>query len=89
MMSGVALALLVSLASASASASAEEESNIIHGFCMAAFDAAMANAGLTAPDGMGTFTCDCFLEQVSQDADLNEAREACKTEASQRFPLNS
>ena len=87
MMSGVALALLVSLASASASA--EEESNIIHGFCMAASDAAMANAGMTAPDGMGTFTCDCFLEQVSQDADLNEAREACKAEASQRFPLSS
>ena len=87
MISGVALALLVSLASAPASA--EEESNIIHSFCMAAFDAAMANAGLAAPAGMGTFTCDCFLEQVSQDADLNEAREACKTEASQRVPLNS
>lgn len=56
---------------------------------MAAFEAAMANAGLTPPEGMGTFTCDCFLEQVSQGADLNEARETCKTEAAQRFPLDS
>ena len=87
MIAGIALALLVSFASVPASA--EEESNTIRRFCMAAFEAAMANAGLTPPEGMGTFTCDCFLEQVSQGADLNEARETCKTEAAQRFPLDS
>jgi hypothetical protein len=82
---GFALALLFSLAAAPA----EAEENIILRFCMAAFEAAMANAGLPPPEGMGTFTCDCFLEQVSQGADLNEARETCKTEAAQRFPLDS
>ena len=87
MIAGIALALLVSFASAPASA--DEESNTIRRFCMAAFEAAMANAGLTPPEGMGTFTCACFLEQVSQGADLNEARETCKTEAAQRFPLDS
>ena len=82
-----AVVLAVSVAVATAPAAAEE--NTIRRFCMAAFEAAMANAGLTPPEGMGTFTCDCFLEQVSQGADLNEARETCKTEAAQRFPLDS
>jgi|TARA_X000000950_G_scaffold258415_1_gene325852 hypothetical protein len=84
---GIALALLVSFASAPASA--DEESNTIRRFCMAAFEAAMANAGLAAPEGMGTFTCDCFLDQVSKGEGLNEARETCKTEAAQRFPVDS
>lgn len=87
MISGFALALLISLTSVPASA--EEESNTIRRFCMAAFAAAMANAGLTPPEGMGTFTCDCFLDQVSKGEGLNEAREACKTEAAQRFPVDS
>ncbi len=87
MIAGIALALLVSFASVPASA--EEESNTIRRFCMAAFEAAMVNAGLTPPEGMGTFTCDCFLDQVSQGAALNEARETCKTEAAQRFPVDS
>jgi len=46
--SGFAFALLVSFASVPASA--EEESNTIRRFCMAAFEAAMANAGLTASE---------------------------------------
>ena len=87
MISGFVTAFLVFLTSAPALA--EEAPNIIRGFCLAAFDAAMANAGLMAPDGMGTFSCDCFIEQVSQGAGLNEAREACKTKAAQRFSLDS
>ena len=87
MISGFAFALLISLASVPASA--EQESNTIRRFCMAAFAAAMANAGLTPPEGMGTFTCDCFLDQVSKGEGLNEARETCKTEAAQRFPVDS
>ena len=87
MIAGIALALLVSFASVPASA--EEESNTIRRFCMAAFAAAMANAGLTPSEGMGTFTCDCFLDQVSQGEGLNKARETCKTEAAQRFPVDS
>ena len=87
MIAGIALALLVSFASVPASA--EEESNTIRRFCMAAFAAAIANDGLTPPEGMGTFTCDCFLDQVSKGEGLNEARETCETEAAQRFPVDS
>ena len=85
MIASVVLAAIFSVATAPAAA----EENTILRFCMAAFEAAMANAGLTPPEGMGTFTCACFLQQVSQGADLNEAREACKTKAAQRFPLDS
>ena len=87
MISGVALALLVSMASAPTLT--DEDPSMIRGFCLAAFEAAMANAGLSAPEGMARFTCDCFIEQVFQGAALNEARETCTTEAAQRFPLES
>ena len=85
MIAAVVLALIVSVATAPAAAN----ENTIRRFCMAAFEAAMANAGLTPPEGMGTFTCDCFLEQLFPGADLTEARDTCKTEAAQRFPLDS
>ena len=85
MIAAVVLAVIVSVATAPAAA----EENTILRFCMAAFEAAMANAGLAAPEGMGTFTCDCFLDQVSKGEGQNEARETCKTEAAQRFPLDS
>ena len=85
MIAAVVLAVIFMVATAPAAA----EENTIRRFCRAAFEAAMANAGLTPPEGMGRFTCDCFLEQVSQGADLNEARKTCKTEAAQRFPLDS
>lgn len=63
------------------------ESNTIRSFCLAAFEAAMAQAGKTPPEGMGPFTCDCFFKQLEQGAGLNEARETCKAEAAQRYPL--
>ena len=85
MIAAVVLALIFSVATSPAAA----EENTIRRFCRAAFEAAMANAGLAPPEGMGTFTCDCFLEQMSQGADLNEARGTCKREAAQRFPLDS
>ena len=85
MIASVVLAAIFSVATAPAAA----EENTILRFCMAAFEAAMANAGLTPPEGMGTFTCACFLQQGSQGAELTEAREACKTKAAQRFPLDS
>ena len=85
MIAAVVLAVIVTVATAPAAA----EENTIRRFCMAAFEAAMANAGLAAPEGMGTFTCDCFLDQVSKGEGLNEARETCKTEAAQRFPVDS
>ena len=85
MIAAAVLAVIVSVATAPAAA----EENPIRRFCMAAFEAAMANAGLTPPEGMGTFTCDCFLDQESKGEGLNEARETCKTEAAQRFPVDS
>jgi len=82
-MVGLVLVLLVGL-SPLAQAS---ESNIIRSFCLAAFEAAMAQAGKTPPQGMGPFTCDCFLKQVQQGAGINQARETCKAEAAKQFPL--
>ena len=61
-MVGLVVGLLVGL-SPLAQAS---ESNTIRSFCLAAFDAAMAQAGKTPPEGMGPFTCDCFLKQAGR-----------------------
>jgi len=82
-MVGLVLGLLVGL-SPGAQAS---ESNTIRSFCLAAFEAAMSQAGKTPPEGMGPFTCDCFLKQVEQGAGINQARDTCKAEAAEQFSL--
>ena len=82
-MLGLVVGLLVGLSPASRAS----ESNTIRSFCLAAFEAAMAQAGKTPPEGLGPSTCDCFLEQVEQGAGINQARDTCQAEAAARFPL--
>ena len=37
---------------------------MIRSFCLVAFNAAMENAGKTPPDGMGDYTCSCFMDRL-------------------------
>lgn len=55
--------------------------------CLAGFNAAMEAARKTPPPGMGEFTCACFLEQVQNNAGINQARETCKARAAARYTV--
>lgn len=66
-------------------ASAEDDGAMIKRFCLAAFDAAMKQAGETPPAGMGESTCDCFIEQVNLGAGLDAAKQTCTAEAVKAF----
>ena len=66
-------------------ASAQEDETMIKHFCLAAFDAAIKQAGKTPPDGMGGSTCDCFIQQVNQGAGLDAAKQTCTAEAVKEF----
>jgi hypothetical protein len=55
--------------------------------CMAAFDSAMADAGMTPPQGMGDFTCRCFIKQVEQGSGLDSAQQTCKQAAVKKYPI--
>jgi len=60
---------------------------LIRTMCMAAFDSAMADAGKTPPQGMGDFTCRCFIQQVDNGAGIDSAKDICKQEAVKKFPM--
>jgi len=51
------------------------------------FKAAMADAGKTPPEGMGQFTCKCFLDQVNAGASIGTAQSVCKVKAAAHYNL--
>ena len=58
-----------------------QDKNLLKSFCLAAFKAAMSQAGETPPSGMGEETCNCFLDEVAGGAGIDTARETCKGRA--------
>ena len=62
----------------SAAPVSSQDNNLLKSFCLAAFKAAMAQAGETPPPGMGEETCNCYLDEVGGGAGSDEARETCK-----------
>ena len=80
----LALTLLLSAAPESSSS---PDNGMIRSFCLVAFNAAMENAGKTPPDGMGDYTCSCFMDSLTGGAGIEEARAQCTEEAARRFPV--
>ena len=62
-----------------------QDNNLLKRFCLAAFKAAMAQAGETPPPGMGEETCNCFLDEVGGGAGIDTARETCKGRAAATY----
>lgn len=62
-----------------------QDDNLLKSFCLAAFKAAMAQAGETPPPGMGEETCRCFLDEVGGGAGIDTAREMCKRRAAVNY----
>ena len=62
-----------------------QDKNLLKSFCLAAFKAAMAQAGETLPLGMGEETCNCFLVEVGGGAGIDTARETCKDRAAATY----
>jgi hypothetical protein len=62
-----------------------QDNNLLKSFCLAAFKAAMAQAGETPPPGMGEETCNCFLDEVGGGAGIDTAREICKGRAAATY----
>ena len=58
-----------------------QDNNLLKSFCLAAFKAAMSQAGETPPSGMGEETCNCFLDEVVGGAGIDTARKTCKDRA--------
>ena len=62
-----------------------QDNNLLKSFCLAAFKAAMAQAGETPPPGMGEETCSCFLDEVDGGPGIDAARETCKRRAAETY----
>lgn len=66
-----------------------QDDNLLKSFCLAAFKAAMAQAGETPPPGMGEETCSCFLDEVAGGAGIDTARDTCKQRAAAAYKPES
>ena len=73
----------------SAAPVSSQDNNLLKSFCLAAFKAAMAQAGETPPSGMGEETCNCFLDEVGGGAGIDTARETCKDRAAEQYKPES
>ena len=62
-----------------------QDNNLLKSFCLAAFNAAMAQAGETPPSGMGEETCNCYLDEVGGGAGIDTAREICKVRSAATY----
>ena len=63
------------------------DNGMIRSFCLVVFNAAIERAGKTPPDGMGDFTCNCFMDRLTGGEGIEESRAQCTEEAAQRFPV--
>ncbi len=89
----MALATLIPVSGPAGSMEAE---NKITQLCLAGFKTAMTQAGKVPPEGMGDFTCACFLKEMSKGnsiqwqsllSTIESAQETCKQRAAERFKL--
>ena len=73
-----------------------EAENKITQLCLAGFNTAMTQAGKVPPEGMGAFTCDCFLKEMNKGksiqwqsllSTIESAQETCKQLAAERFKI--
>ncbi len=68
-------------------ANASDDSEEIKKFCMLSVSAAMSQAGLTLPEGMGDFTCSCFTKEMNGKgiASIMQAQKFCKERANEKY----
>ena len=89
----MAFTMLIPVHAIAGSTEAEDQ---ITELCLAGFKAAMAQAGKIPPDGMGRFTCECFLTEVNRGKSIQwpkllgtieSAQKTCKQRAAERFEI--
>ena len=52
---------------------------------MAGFNTAMSQAGMTPPEGMGEFTCTCFMREMKSIALIQHAQKVCEKLAADQY----
>ncbi|MCP9827390.1 MULTISPECIES: hypothetical protein [unclassified Synechococcus] len=69
------------------SASASTRNDSVTRFCLAGFQAAFQAARKVPPDGMGAYTCNCFVEQVNKGSSIQGATDICRQLATTKYRL--
>lgn len=65
------------------------DTGMVMRLCLAGFEAAMQSSGKTPPVGMGSFTCNCFVERVQAGVSINDAQSECRIQAASRYKMGS
>tara|TARA_Y100001968_G_C19070262_1_gene578014 strand:+ start:108 stop:410 length:303 start_codon:yes stop_codon:yes gene_type:complete len=66
---------------------ASTQNKLMTSICLLNFNSEMNIAGKTPPQGMGVFTCNCFLKKVSIGSSIESAQAECKKEAAKKFKI--
>ena len=61
--------------------------DVVKGFCLAAFQSEMVQAGKQPPAGMANFACACVAERISGGSSVNDARTNCRQATARRYPI--
>ena len=89
-LSGLVALMLSLLAVAPPAPGAAQDSpfgDVVKGFCLAAFQSEMAQAGKQPPAGMANFACACVAERMSGGSSVNDARSSCRQATARRYPI--
>ena len=66
---------------------ATKASVLLKKICLSKFNSTMNQEKKSAPEGMASFTCKCFVFQIKEGATINSAKKTCQKKASSEFTL--
>ncbi len=81
------LVLILLILSEVSLAEKNDLNNVVKKMCLIGFNSEMNASEVIPPEGMGEFTCNCFVNKVSIGYSLELAREQCKIKATKKFDL--
>ena len=81
------LLFLVMPSSIASSQEKEHEMPLLKKICLINFEKELKESEFIPPSGMASYTCDCFLEKVTNGTSIEFAQKNCKEEASKKYNL--
>ncbi len=81
----VKIVLLICLSPQLVIAQKNKTNNLITKFCLESFKEEMSYAKINPPEGMASFTCDCFINSINKGYSVQKAQSICREKALEEF----
>lgn len=60
---------------------------MVRNYCLKAVNDEVKASGQPAPDGMADYTCNCVVEEMKKNPNVEQAKTTCKAAATQKYNL--